>query len=303
MDSPVPARYITGDAASFDTTCLEADTIVTSPPYWQQRDYALAGQLGQEETAEAFANTLTDALDHWRDCLKPHGSVFLNLSDTYTDKTLSGVPGLVAEKARQDDWRIIEEIRWTKPNGGMPSPVDSRLSSCHEAIFWLTDARTAPEPVQDMWRFRVEYPAENETVWSFGFDQNNGGHLAPFPEGLPARCLALAAPEHVCTACGAPARRVVSDAVHDALTAALRRFHTSADQSPTPRRELHQHLHNTTTLTSCDCTADTHPALVLDPFVGTGTTIDAALKRGCRAVGVDLDPPENGVQPQLSHYG
>lgn len=223
-DSVVPARYISGDARSFDTDCLEADVIITSPPYWQKRDYGLDGQLGQEPTPDAFADTIVSALNHWRTCLRDHGSVFLNLGDTYREKSLCGVPSLVARKAQEHDWNVRAEILWAKENGGMPSSVDNRLANRHEAIFWLTDAQTPVEPVCDPWRFRVEFPAENETVWRVSFDRNENGHLAPFPVGLPERCMALAAPTSVCTNCGSPTRRIVTESAHDALSGVLSRF-------------------------------------------------------------------------------
>lgn len=298
-----PAQYIAGDARSFDTDCLEADVVITSPPYWKKRDYGLADQLGQEPTPEAFAERIVTALNHWRKCLRPHGSVFLNLGDTYRDKSLCGVPDIVARTAREHDWNVRAKIQWTKTTGSMPSPVDSRLANCHEAIYWLTDSRTDTNPVSDPWRFRVEYPEDRETVWTVSFDRNADGHLAPFPRGLPERCMALAAPESVCTQCGTPSRRVVSDSAHDALSAALSCFQNTHAELPSQRKELHKQLTNRTHLSGCDCEAETEPPTILDPFVGTGTTVEAALNREYRAVGVDLDPPDHRVQPTLAHFG
>src|SRR5215204_1772106 len=85
----------TGDAR--DLSFLPAssvDLVVTSPPYWQRRDYGHSGQLGQEATPEAYVDALIEALNGWARLLRPHASVFLNLGGP---GALSRVGQLAAE--------------------------------------------------------------------------------------------------------------------------------------------------------------------------------------------------------------
>ena len=64
------------------------DCIVTSPPYWQLRDYGVAGQLGLEDTVEEYIEKLLDIFDEcWR-VLKDTGTVFINMGDTYSSSKI-----------------------------------------------------------------------------------------------------------------------------------------------------------------------------------------------------------------------
>ena len=90
-----PERY-EGDARDLSFLPAQSvDLIVTSPPYWRRRDYGHDDQLGQEPTPEEYVEALVEAMDGWARVLKPHGSVFLNLGDTYRDGFLVGCPGAV----------------------------------------------------------------------------------------------------------------------------------------------------------------------------------------------------------------
>jgi len=87
-----PPRPMEGDARDLfflPDQCV--DLIVTSPPYWKRRDYRHERQLGQEPTPEAYIEELIKTLDGWVRQLKPHGSIFLNLGDTYRGGFLVGI--------------------------------------------------------------------------------------------------------------------------------------------------------------------------------------------------------------------
>ena len=68
------------------------DLIVTSPPYWNKRDYGHSDQIGLEPTPELTSPPSWSASTEWRRVLRPHGSVFLNVGDTYFNKSLLGHP-------------------------------------------------------------------------------------------------------------------------------------------------------------------------------------------------------------------
>src|SRR6185312_7703358 len=112
------------------------DLIVTSPPYWRKRDYRLNGQIGQEANAEGYVNEVIKAILEWRRVLRPTGSIFLNIGDTYWRKSLQGIPSLVESKAREKGLIVRNRIVWIK-RGGNPDPVRDRLASRHEYILHI----------------------------------------------------------------------------------------------------------------------------------------------------------------------
>ena len=188
------------------------DLILTSPPYWKKREYFSGDgeevELGQETDVTDYVENLVDALERWKKFLRSTGSVFVNIGDTYKNKSLQGVPGLFAQEAEERGWTIRNEITWTKPNG-VPSPVSDRLTSRHERIFHLVQE-------DDYFYDREGYidiygTGSNPTdVWEIAHDRNTGGHLAPFPRELAQRVLALGCPPAVCDTCGTPHRRVTN---------------------------------------------------------------------------------------------
>jgi DNA modification methylase len=73
--------------------------------------------------------------------LKPTGSLFLNLGDTYYKRTLVGIPGLIESAARADGWLLRNRVIWAKP-AGLPSPHKNRLANRHEVVLHLTRDRS-----------------------------------------------------------------------------------------------------------------------------------------------------------------
>lgn len=207
----VPKEYDGDEYERVDRIPLEKnsiDLILTSPPYWKKRKYFDDGEtveLGQETDVNDYVEHLVDALERWKIFLRPKGSVFLNIGDTFKNKSLQGVPGLFAQEAQERGWTIRNEITWTKPNG-VPSPVSNRLTGRHEQIFHLVQD-------DDYFYDREGYidiydTGSNPTdVWEIAHDRNTGGHLAPFPRELVQRAVALACPPAVCDEHNVPHRR------------------------------------------------------------------------------------------------
>ena len=110
------------------------DCCITSPPYWGQRSYENGG-IGLENNPEDFiANLLVITLEIKR-VLKKTGSFWLNLGDTYNNKSLVGIPWRTALKMTDNqDWTLRNSIIWNKHKGGMDSSND-RLRNVHENIF------------------------------------------------------------------------------------------------------------------------------------------------------------------------
>jgi site-specific DNA-methyltransferase (adenine-specific) len=110
------------------------DTIITSPPYWSQREYE-SGGIGLEHTLEDFFANLLKITSELKRVLKPTGSFWLNLGDVYKNKNLLGMPWRFAFKLMDEqDWVLRNEIIWNKVKGGMDNSKD-KLGNVHETIF------------------------------------------------------------------------------------------------------------------------------------------------------------------------
>jgi DNA modification methylase len=327
-------KVLTGDAREIDLPDSSVDLVVTSPPYWQKRDYGVADQIGQERTPQQYVDAIKACLTEWGRVLRPTGSVFLNVGDTFHKKSLIGIPARLELAAMDLGWSVRNRIVWAK-TGGMPEAVKNRLVARHEYVIHLVR--------QDDYYYDLLGYAQtvgNGTnpgdVWLFNPERNMGEHLAPFPREIARRAMLLACPEAVCTECGEPRRPIVERttkldmsrvqarrAVELAESAGLTEAHIRAiqatgvsdagkalrTQTGTGRnsaevqrlaaeakealggyfREFTFAKRETVGWTSCGH-AHHEPGVVLDPFMGTGTTLEVAEAMNRSAVGVDLKP-------------
>ncbi|MCA9188956.1 MAG: site-specific DNA-methyltransferase, partial [Planctomycetales bacterium] len=113
------------------------DTIVTSPPYYQQRDYQSQLQVGHESSPMEYIERLVSVFRAARRVLKDTGSLWLVLGDKYEKQRLLGMPWRVALGLQDDGWYLRSDIIWHKPNA-MPSAVKTRPTTDHEYVFLLT---------------------------------------------------------------------------------------------------------------------------------------------------------------------
>ncbi|SFL67336.1 DNA methylase [Halogranum rubrum] len=182
------------------------DLIITSPPYWRKRNYGVDDQLGQESDPDQYIENLVKALEHWRAFLRPHGSIFLNIGDSYNNKSRVGIPGRFVRAAQEAGWTIRNDIIWAKDNG-MPSPAKDRLVPRHEHIIHLV--WDADDYYYDLHGYAEVFGNGSNPgdVWRMNHDRNTGGHLAPYPEELVRRAITLACPHSVCTKCGVARER------------------------------------------------------------------------------------------------
>lgn len=314
------------------------DLIVTSPPYWKKRDYGFDKQIGQEARAEDYVKAIIDAMASWRKVLRPSGSIFLNIGDTYWQKSLQGIPSLVEGAARQAGWIVRNRIIWVK-KAGMPDPVRDRLASRHEYILHFA----VNGYYYDLFGYAGKYSIDGRganpgDVWEITHGREMRDHLAPFPAEIARRAITLACPEQVCSKCGRPRERMVertteldetrpqarraweiakqhkltpahlaairSTGISDAGKA--RRVQTGTDRNTEEVQKLAKEAKKvlggyfreftfaklkSTGWTACSCEAPFLPGVVLDPFMGTGTTLDVANEMGRSAIGIDFDLP------------
>lgn len=110
------------------------DCVVTSPPYWKQRDYGDEFQIGQEETYEEYIEKLSFVFNELKRVLKSTGTFFLNVGYKYFEKEMLLIPELLANNLQKNGWALINKIIWYKPNA-MPSSFEYRFSNVYEPIF------------------------------------------------------------------------------------------------------------------------------------------------------------------------
>ncbi len=113
------------------------DVVVTSPPYFQQRDYGKKNQVGQENSVSAYVDRLVEIFDSVKRVLKSSGSAWVVLGDKYVDGQLLGTPWRFALAMIDSGWILRSDIIWHKPNA-MPSSVKTRPTTDHEYIFFFT---------------------------------------------------------------------------------------------------------------------------------------------------------------------
>jgi DNA modification methylase len=229
------------------------DCVVTSPPYYWQRDYDVAGQIGLETSIDGYVENLRAVFKGLRHVLKKDGTVFLNLGDTYYSakglphgddakhrarrfglravdgpglglprKSLIGIPWRVALALQKDGWTLRSSIIWHRKTSAPEPTAKDRPWRTYEFVFLLTRS--------PRYYFDRSALGADEDVWLIEPERNSvarGTHYAPFPSDLVRRCIALGCREG---------------------------------------------------------------GVVLDPFVGGGTTMTVGLEMGRSVVGVDLSP-------------
>lgn len=149
--------------------------VITSPPYWKQRDYKFKGQIGQEKTPEEYIGRLVKIFNKLRQKIREDGIFFLNIGDKYLNKYgkshLLQIPYRLAYHMVKDGWYLEDILIWYKPNH-MPSSVKDRFTNTYEPILVL--AKSRDNIYQNKYPKVVEIPLE-QTRWK---------HTAVFPKKL-----------------------------------------------------------------------------------------------------------------------
>ena len=110
------------------------DCVMTSPPYWGKREYAHGG-IGLERDYRDFVRHLAAVFLEVKRVLKPQGSLWLNIGDTYANKSLVGIPWRLAlELTDAQHWILRNSVIWNKVKSGMDNSAD-RLGNVHEHVF------------------------------------------------------------------------------------------------------------------------------------------------------------------------
>lgn len=209
---------------------LESESVnvcVTSPPYYNLRDYGITGQIGMEDTPEEYIKNLVCVFREVRRVLRKDGTLWVNIGDSYTSgnrknrdrvrkvkgremairkptpeglkpKELLGIPWRLALALQADGWYLRSDIIWNKSNA-MPESVKDRPTRSHEYIFLLSrsqkyyfDMERIKEPCITQ---KGEKRRNKRDVWTIGTTGFKGDHFAVFPEKLIEPCILAGCPE------------------------------------------------------------------------------------------------------------
>lgn len=268
--------------------------VVTSPPYWGLRDYGVAGQLGSESLPSEYVESMRSVFSHVRRVLRDDGVLWLNLGDSYSSgkcgraddgsgdptsrlgpkrdgnpgnsgmgsvkqrsvppgfkpKELIGIPWRVAFALQEDGWCLRQDIIWHKPNP-MPESCRDRCTKSHEYIFMLTKSP----------RYYFDFDANQEPA-----------AYANTPRG------------------GSTNRYEQNNAGMDNKVYNTRNRRSVWTITPKPFKGAHFAVFPEELVHRC-ITVSTKPGdTVLDPFLGSGTTLKVAKDLGREGVGIELNP-------------
>ena len=296
---------------------------VTSPPYWRQRDYGIAEQLGFERTPEEYCDKLVAGFREVRRVLKFDGSLWLNLGDKwasggnggggsfmetrghawdhakgakgwrkppegYKDKDLVGIPWMVAFALRADGWYLRQCNVWAKPNC-MPESVQDRSTISHEYVFHLTKNN-------DYWynidAARTPAQPSSETRLAQDVESQTGSTRANGGGKTNGNMKAVRRTDKQ----RGHSRR------HDGFNDRWDQMERSEQMAnganlrsvwwiaPAQYREEHYAVMPEKLANICIACGCPDGGMVLDPFAGAGTTGVVALRRGCDFIGIELNP-------------
>lgn len=266
-----------------------AQMCVTSPPYFQLRDYGIDGQLGAEDTPEEYVDNLVRGFREVRRVLKKDGTVWVNLGDSFENKQLLGIPWKVAFALQADGWVLRCDIVWAKPNC-MPESVLDRPTRSHEYIFLLSkqqqyyyDAEAIKEPA-------------SEHDWESRKGRANLNHKL-----IPTDKVNGIRPDVKYTPNGKDKQRGHSrrhDGFNDRWDAMEKSEQCSGMRnkrdvwtvSPANFPESHFATFPTKLIEPCILAGSKAGDVVLDCFAGSGTTGEVALTLGRKAMLIELNP-------------
>ena len=303
-------RVIVGDCIEGMRTLPEQSvhTCVTSPPYFGLRDYGMAGQIGLEDTPDAFVARLVDVFREVRRVLRDDGTLWLNLGDSYWSSTatqgrnedkahgaiggtakliaggsstykrtalglkpkdLIGIPWRVAFALQADGWYLRQDIIWHKPNP-MPESVTDRCTKAHEYVFLLSKS--------------ARYFFDAEAIKEQGAGQRDWNE-ATRGDGNDWRAKGGA---------GSRAARGPSG-FGTPETRNRRSVWTVATK---PYAGAHFATFPPDLIEPCILAGSPVGGTVLDPFGGSGTTAGVSMRNGRNAILCELNPEYAALMPE-----
>jgi DNA modification methylase len=269
-----------------------AQCVVTSPPYWGLRDYGVEGQIGNEATPGEFVEKMVEVFGEvWR-CLVDDGVAWVNLGDSWNaynggagpsssissvaqtrerprlesgfglkakqrkPKEILGIPWRVAFALQDAGWYLRQCIIWHKPNP-MPESVTDRCTKAHEYVFLMSKSQ--------------QYYYDNEAIKERTLTKDNSNRNRDITKlnNTPGRT------------------KMMGLKTNDYDNRNKRSVWTVATQ---PFKEAHFAVFPPDLIKPMILAGCPTGGVVLDPFVGSGTTAIVARELGRRFIGIELNP-------------
>lgn len=281
------------------------DCCVTSPPYYALRDYGCDGQIGLEETPEKYIERLCDVFSEVRRILTPEGTLWLNIGDSYNGnkvgntevvknkkvsesndfhkklwsgakpKDLIGIPWMLAFALRSQGWYLRQDIIWHKPNP-MPESVTDRCTKSHEYIFLLSKSQ----------RYYFDHEAIQEEATSsekpriFGANNQKGTLRNDIGRVYKPRT----------KNCQCDGQQPNSGAGMTDEVYPVRNKRDVWQVNTKPCKEAHFATYPFELIKPCILAGCPEDGIVLDPFMGSGTTAIVARSLNRNYLGIELNP-------------
>jgi DNA (cytosine-5)-methyltransferase 1 len=309
-----------GDIREVVPSPAQVHCVVTSPPYYQMKTYGESrSEIGHEATPQEYIDTLCDVFDQIP--LHPLGSVWVNIKDKRHDRGLLGIPERFVVAMEDRGWKLLDRVVWAKsalmPDGTTlgqtmmdPNPWRLNDNGWEHLLRFSRTARPWSDPCAALIHRRNGdgdryLPPDRMTisteldgrvapnVWLFGPDRSRAAHVAPWPEIVCELPIALTCPLWV-HADGSLPHRLVGRVEYDDGRGRRRmgkyghldllveggRGRKDTGRIYVPRKPE--------PLGWTEIAHDATPAIVFDPFCGTGTTGVVALRLGRSFLGCDL---------------
>jgi len=300
------------------------DCVITSPPYFQLRDYDINSNLrqyliGEESDVNAYVDKLSKVFqDVWR-VLKPQGALWLNLGDKYENKDLLGIPWMVVFALKKQGWILRDDIIWNQRKG--TQSVKDRMRDAYEHLFFFVKNR------------RYHFDADKIRIKPSGnvVDKNGVTVSATGVTGRKyreqinsSRLLSSAEKQAALNALDSAVKEMREGKIVDfrmTIRGIQRTYHSESGKISGRAKELEKAGFFILKMSSSgflptniwnivpedEWRKDAHCAvfpkplldiplkstcppggIVLDPFCGIGTTVVAAIENNCRGIGIDL---------------
>ena len=295
---------------------------VTSPPYWGLRDYGVDGQVGLEETPEKFVDCMVEIFREVKRALRPDGTLWLNLGDSYLanphpdkggdpkynngrarfdrpntkgvpglkTKDLVGIPWRVAFALQTDGWWLRQDIIWAKSNP-MPESVKDRCTKSHEYIFLLSKSAKYYFDNEAM-----KEPGTPDSVARYNRGRNNGHK---WTDGGPGNQSIAKSFDHMkskysfarkTATQGKPGTRTQHREERESIEYCGTRNKRSVWLVPTNSyKKAHFATFPPKLILPCILAGCPKDGVVLDPFMGSGTTGFVALENNRNFIGFELN--------------
>lgn len=291
---------------------VKAQMCVTSPPYFGLRDYGHEGQIGLEQTPEEYIAVMVEVFRCVRDVLADDGTLWLNIGDSYAtnpgrnnqnlakwaaenatggghragdletptrgalpglkQKDLIGIPWMLAFALRADGWYLRQDIIWSKPNP-MPESVKDRCTRAHEYVFLLSKSRS----------YFFDSDAMKEPAIG-----GATGSAASFKRNGSKREQAIHGQEF------GTHRQDREDVAYNET----RNRRSVWSVATRPYKGAHFATFPPALIMPCILAGSRPDDVVLDPFMGSGTTAATTISLGRKYLGCELNPEYGTLQQQ-----